>query len=104
MFGVFLTLKIFSENETLLVLAVDQSLINEKTYIFCHNFLIVSKEEKIRSFPSIYSCSLKKKIEKFLFFSSKKSLFRLFQYLNPNQAILFIKNNDKINSKKFCKY
>ena len=78
MFGVFLTLKIFSENETLLVLAVDQSLINEKHYIFCHNFLIVSKEEKIRLFPSIYSCSLKKEIEKFLFSPPKKAFLNFF--------------------------
>ena len=71
----FLTLKIFSKNKTLLVLVVNQSLINKKSYIFCHKFLIVSKEEKIRPFPSIYSCSLKKEIEKFLFFSSKKKAF-----------------------------
>jgi len=109
--GIFSALKIFSENETLLVLTVDQPLINEETlhylnilsYIFCHKFLIVSKEEekKIRPFPSIYPCSLKKEIEKFLFSSPKKSLFRLFQYLDTNQAILFIKNNNKISPENF---
>ena len=83
MFGIFLTLKIFSENKILLILAVDQSLINEEylnilSYIFCHKFLIVIKEEKIRPFPSIYSCSLKKEIEKFLFSPPKKAFLNFF--------------------------
>ncbi|MBO8143008.1 MAG: molybdenum cofactor guanylyltransferase [Thermodesulfobacterium sp.] len=108
--GIISALKTFSEEESLLVVAVDQPLIeisflnylNTLSYIFCNKFLIVSKdEERIKPFPGIYPCSLRREIETFLLTSPKKSLFRLFQYLYNNQNILFIEKNDKIDEENF---
>ncbi|MCD6489564.1 MAG: molybdenum cofactor guanylyltransferase [Thermodesulfobacterium sp.] len=108
--GIVSALKIFSKEETLLVVAVDQPLIEVSflnylstlSYIFCHKFLIVSKsEERIKPFPGVYPCSLRREIETFLLTSPKKSLFRLFQYLYNNQSILLIEKNDKIDKRNF---
>lgn len=108
--GIVSALKRFSEEESILVVAVDQPLIDKEflnylktfTYIFCNRFLIVSKGKgKIRPFPGIYPCSLRKDIEDFLFNSPKKSLFRLFQYLSSKQSILFLKKDDKIIEENF---
>lgn len=108
--GIISALKIFPEKESLLIVAVDQPLIELKflkylenlSYIFCNRFLIVSKdEEKIKPFPGVYPCILRKEIETFLFTSSKKSLFRLFQYLKNHQCILSIKKDAKINEENF---
>ncbi len=108
--GIISALKLFPEKEAFLVVAVDQPLINKSfleylstlSYIFCNQFLIVCKGEgKIRPFPGVYPCSLKEEIENFLLTSPKRSLFRLFQYLNANQKILFIKKDDKIGYENF---
>ncbi len=108
--GIISALKSFPEGEAILIVAVDQPLITKEfleylihfSYIFCNRFLIVSKgKNKIRPFPGIYPCSLKKEIENFLLNSPKKSLFRLFQYLSSKQYILFLKKDDKINNENF---
>lgn len=108
--GIISALKLFSEESAFLVVAVDQPLISNSflnylgllSYIFCNQFVIVSKnKEKINPFPGIYPCSLKREIETFLLTSPKKSLFRLFQYLTTNQSIFFIENEDKIEAESF---
>lgn len=108
--GIISALKRFSEEESVLVVAVDQPLIDKEflnylktlSYIFCNRFLIVSKgKEKIRPFPGVYPCSLRRDIENFLLNSPKRSLFRLFQYLSFKQSILFLKKDDKIIEKNF---
>lgn len=108
--GIISALKLFSEKEAFLVVAVDQPLINKNfldylsilSYIFCNQFLIVCRgKEKIKPFPGIYPCSLRTEIETFLFNSPKKSLFRLFQYLHDNQKILYIENDNKIGYENF---
>ena len=108
--GIISALKLFSEKEAFLVLAVDQPLISKNflnylellSYIFCNQFVKVSKDkEKINPFPGVYPCTLKREIETFLLNSPKKSLFRLFQYLIANQSIFFIENEEKIEVETF---
>jgi len=108
--GIISALKLFSEESAFLVAAVDQPLISKNflnyldllSYIFCNQFVIVSKgREKINPFPGVYPCSLKGEMETFLFNSPKKSLFRFFQYLTTNQRIFFIENDQKIETETF---
>ena len=107
--GIFSALKFFKDEDPLLILAVDQPFLNIETLwylktlseIFCHKFLIVHQgKEKIHPFPGIYPAFLKAELEFFLKHSSKRSLFRLFMYLQKKNLVLFV-NNDKMYSENF---
>ncbi|MCS7279730.1 MAG: molybdenum cofactor guanylyltransferase [Thermodesulfobacteriaceae bacterium] len=109
--GILSAMHFFPSEDSLLVLAVDQPLIQTDLLLFLQEIsfyypkciLVCQKEEHIEPFPGIYPCSLKKYLEEFIKVSEKKSLYRMFQFFLQKKSLLFLKDWNKVdlNGKSF---